>query len=108
MKESDFQRAVVDLAKLTGWKVAWTKYSLHSPKGWPDLFMVRDGECIAAKLKVKGKLTDEQRDWLEALSGAGVPAFCWTPDDWPQIEFILTDQRKAIMESSAFRHGGSE
>ncbi len=107
MRESDFQRQVVDLAKMLGWKVAWTWNSMHSPKGWPDLFMVRGGTCIAAELKVKGKLTDEQREWLSALSGAGVAAFCWTPDDWPEIEFVLEDTKaKLAVELSPYRNGG--
>ena len=89
MNEKQFQRQVVDLALLRGWKVAWTWNSLHSPKGWPDLFMVRGKECIAAELKVKGKLTDEQSDWLMVLRGAGIRAYCWRPDDWPGIEALL-------------------
>jgi hypothetical protein len=54
VREADFQRQVVDLAKLRGWKVAWTWNSIHSPKGWPDLFMVRGKDCVAAELKVIG------------------------------------------------------
>jgi hypothetical protein len=97
---------VVDLAKMLGWKVAWTWNSMHSPKGWPDLFMIRGKDCIAAELKVKGKLTNEQRDWLAALSGAGVPAFCWKPDDWEEIEFVLAREKKVIVELSPYRNGG--
>ena len=90
MRESDFQRAVVDLAKMLGWRVTWTKWSLHSPKGWPDLFMVRGERVVVAELKVNADPTYEQRDWLRLLAGTGkAEVFCWKPNCWPQIERIL-------------------
>jgi hypothetical protein len=99
MRESDFQRAVVDLAKLRGWKVAWTWNSMHSPKGWPDLFMARDGQVVVAELKVNAKLTPEQAEWLWILAGTGkCKAYCWRPSCWKQIERVL----------SPYQNGGSE
>ena len=90
MREADFQRQVVDLAKMLGWKVAWTWNSMHSPKGWPDLFMICDGQIVAAELKVNGPLTLEQREWLVALASTGAGAFCWRwPSSWKQIERVL-------------------
>jgi len=99
MKESDFQAQVVDLAKLRGWNVSWTWNSMHSPKGWPDLFMVRGQRVVAAELKVNANLTYEQRDWLRLLAGTGkAEVFCWRPSCWKQIERVL----------SPYRNGGRE
>ena len=90
MRESDFQRQVVDLAKMLGWSVAWTWNSMRSPKGWPDLFMVRGRRIVAAELKVNADLTYEQREWLWTLAATkNVEAYCWRPASWPQIERVL-------------------
>ncbi len=90
MRESDFQRQVVDLAKLRGWKVAWTWNSIHSPKGWPDLFMARGGRVVAAELKVNADLSWDQREWLQILTGTKkAEVFCWRPSCWEQIEQVL-------------------
>jgi hypothetical protein len=90
MRESDFQAQVVDLAKMLGWNVTWTKYSLHSPKGWPDLFMVRGKRVVAAELKVNAELTGDQRVWLASLAASDkIEVFCWKPNCWPQIEKVL-------------------
>ncbi len=94
MRESDFQRQVVDLAKIHGWDVAWTWNSMHSPKGWPDLFMVRGGRMVVAELKVNADLTSEQRHWLRVLAGTGgAEVFCWRPSSWKQIERVLSPYR---------------
>lgn len=66
--EKDLQKHVRKFAEGLGWKVAVTWTSLHSPKGWPDLFMVRHGEAVAIELKrEKGKVTPEQETWLAEL-----------------------------------------
>ena len=107
MREADFQRQVVDLAKMYGWDVVWTWNSLHSPKGWPDLFMVRGERIVAAELKVNAELTYEQRDWLRLLARTGkAEAFCWKPDCWFQIEQVLGPEKKVIVELTAYRDGG--
>ena len=90
MKESDFQAQVVDLAKMYGWAVWWTKWSLHSPKGMPDLMMARGGRLVLAELKVNAELTPEQAESLWILAGTGAEVFCWKPStSWKQIERVL-------------------
>ena len=38
---------------------------------------------MAAEPKVgRNKLMAEQAEWLARFRAAGVPAFCWRPDDW--------------------------
>jgi hypothetical protein len=101
-RERDFQRAVIDLARLTGWRVHHTRPALtrrgrwltpiQGDAGFPDLVLCRGGRVIFAELKrVGGKPTAEQQAWLEALQAcAGVECYLWTPDDWDAIEAILT------------------
>jgi hypothetical protein len=96
-RERDFQRAVIDLARLTGWRVHHTRPALtrrgrwltpiQGDAGFPDLVLVRAGRVIFAELKrVGGKPTAEQQAWLEALQAcAGVEVYLWTPDDWEAI-----------------------
>ena len=101
-REKDFQRAVIDLARLTGWRVHHTRPALtregrwltpiQGDAGFPDLVLCRGGRVIFAELKrVGGKPTAEQQAWLDALSAcAGEECHLWTPDDWDAIEAILT------------------
>ncbi len=90
MKESDFQRAVLDLARLRQWLPYYTWASMHSPSGFPDLTLVRGERIVFAELKVKAKVTEWQRMWLSTLARTGkCQVFLWTPDCWPQIERVL-------------------
>ncbi len=94
MRESDFQRQVVDLAKLRGWAVWWTWNSLHSPPGWPDLAMARGGRLVFAELKVNADLSKDQRATLRLLAATGeCEVFCWRPSCWSQIERVLAPYR---------------
>jgi hypothetical protein len=88
MTERRFQEAVVDLAHMLGWTVshfraARTSKGWRTPvavdgAGWPDLLMVRRDRILAAELKgEKGRVTPEQRDWLERLDEAGVETYLW-------------------------------
>ncbi len=85
LRERDLQKQVRAFAEGLGWKVAVTWNSLHSPKGWPDLFCVRGDEAVAIELKAeKGKVSEYQQAWIDAL--AGVPGVKFSgvirPSDW--------------------------
>ena len=68
MTEKDLEYQVKDLAKIFHWKYYHTWRSIHSPAGFPDCVMVRPPRLIFAELKSeKGKLSDKQKEWLEAL-----------------------------------------
>lgn len=95
MTENDLLRGVLDMARLFSWRSAHfrpakTAHGWRTPvqgdgEGWPDLFLVRGGRRIAAELKSdKGRLTDEQSAWLEALARAGVEVHLWRPVDYPE------------------------
>lgn len=86
--ESQFQAAVIALAKRLGWLCYHTHDSRRSESGFPDLVLVRprDGRLLCAELKVgKNRPTGPQRLWLDALNAAGVTAVVWRASDWAQI-----------------------
>ena len=102
--ERDFQRAVVELARITGWRVHHTRPALtrrgrwltpiQGDTGFPDLVLCRPPRVIFAELKrTGGKPTPAQRGWLDALRQcAGVEVYLWTPADWSAI--VETLQRR--------------
>jgi hypothetical protein len=90
--EKQFQRQVIDLAKLLHYKVYFTWNSFHSPAGFPDLVLTRpaDGRLIFAELKASGgTLTDAQREWLDALRVTKAEVYLWRPVDFDRIMEIL-------------------
>ena len=81
--EKDFQRQVLELARIYGWHAYHPALSKWSERGWPDLAMVRPPRLVFAELKSEtGKVTEHQERWL-ALLGAcpGVEVFLWRPSD---------------------------
>lgn len=106
MTEREFQRAVVELARLMCWRVHHTRPALtqrgrwltpiQGDAGFPDLVLCRGGRVIFAELKrVGGKPTAEQQGWLDALAScAGVECYLWTPDDWDAIVRTLTGGKR--------------
>ena len=97
ISEKDFQKAVIEYAELRQWMVyhvANVKGQLRSKtgKGFPDLCMARRGWCVFAELKSeRGKLKDEQKEWIAALPAREgvVEKFVWRPSDWDEIVRVL-------------------
>jgi hypothetical protein len=100
--EREFQRAVVELARLCGWRVFHARPALtrrgrwltpiQGDTGFPDLVLCRPPRLILAELKrVGARPTPAQRGWLDALAScAGVECYLWTPADWNAIVRTLT------------------
>ena len=90
MKERDFQRSVIDLAEILGWRVyhvADVRGRLRSGSGvgFPDLVMVseRQRKTLFRELKTDtGEITEAQAGWLAALQAAGMDADVWRPHDF--------------------------
>ncbi len=94
LTEAAFTATVIEFAKLYGWLVthfrpAQTARGWRTPvqgdKGFPDCVFAKEGRVVFAELKVKGKPSEEQKAWLEALPNA----YLWTPADWDSIEKVL-------------------
>jgi hypothetical protein len=65
--ERQFERAIVEYAKLSGWKAFHPFDSRRSEPGWPDLTLVRDAgswrvedvkaiDCFAGYMELRGSL----------------------------------------------------
>ncbi len=111
--EAEFQRQVLDLARLFRWTVAhfrpaqtsrgWRTPVAADGKGFPDLVLVRqyvpdfrngDGpkrnRLIFAELKTeKAKATDEQEWWLDLLRRTCAEVYLWRPSDIDRIAEVL-------------------
>lgn len=84
------QKAIIDLARLKGWRCAhnptiqdargvWRTALAADARGFPDLILVRD-RVIVVEVKGDGDtLKPEQEAWLQAFRDAGVDAYVWTP-----------------------------
>ncbi len=98
--ERDFQRAVIELARLLKWRVAHFRQA-RTAKGWrtpveadgagfPDLVLLRRERQVVAELKAdRGVIRPEQREWIEAFKAAGVEAHVWRPENWSEVESCL-------------------
>ncbi len=93
--EADFERQVLELARLLRFRVYHTWLSSHSAAGFPDLVLVKPPHVVFAELKSDtGQLSPAQEAWIDALSRCpGVRAFVWRPSDWDQIVAVLRGSR---------------
>ena len=93
--EKEFRQQVLDLALHLGYKTYFTWGSFHSPKGYPDLTLVRETRLIFIELKSeRGKLSLEQEEWLEALRATRkCEVYSWYPQQWEEICKILGGER---------------
>jgi len=93
LTEKAFQQQVTDLARLCGWRVYHTHDSRRCVPGFPDLVLVhrKRGVVLFAELKVgRNTTTPEQEAWLDDLFGCGQRVTVWRPEQWPDIEALLT------------------
>lgn len=77
------------LAKSTGWLTYHTLRSKGSRSGYPDRTLVRERVVFAELKAEKGKLSDDQRDWMTALAKAGAEVYLWRPSDLDEIGQLL-------------------
>lgn len=98
LTEAQLQAAVIDTARMFGWRVAhfrpaktskgWRTPVAADGKGFPDLVLVHQetGRLIFAELKSdRGKPTPEQEQWLIALETTDAEVYVWSPADWPKL-----------------------
>lgn len=83
--EAAFQAAVVELATYRGWMAMHIHDSRRGlGAGYPDLTLVheRTGELLFAELKThKGRVSQAQQRWIDALAAGGHVVKVWRPAD---------------------------
>jgi hypothetical protein len=102
--EAAFQKMVLALAKLHGWRSAHFRPGMNARGKWQtavagdgvgfvDLVLCHDGKgghvprVLFVELKTDaGKVRPEQREWLRWLNAAGGTAVVWRPGMWEAIE----------------------
>ena len=90
VSERDFQRQVIDAARLLGWTVFWTYRSEHSPKGDLDLRMIRPPRILWMELKAeRGKLTKEQEATVELLQACKAEVYVARPHEMSLVLEVL-------------------
>jgi hypothetical protein len=89
--EAEFQKAVITLAKLHGWRVMHTQPAQIRPgkwitpntgnQGFPDLVMSHSYRgTIFVELKTnKGIVSETQWEWINSLEESGEEVHVWRP-----------------------------
>lgn len=96
MTEAEWQTLVEGIARAHGWWTHHQRDSRGSKEGWPDLVLVRDGDCMFVELKKHGgQLTDDQALVLERLHRAGQEVHVWYPRDEEIVRLRLARPRVA-------------
>lgn len=97
--EAVFQKCVLDLAKLCGWRAVVTRKVLVKGKGGMRYETPFNAEGIGtfdcdfyrernfkAELKAKGgTVSDDQKQWKLRYDQAGVENYIWWPKNWDEI-----------------------
>lgn len=94
--EEQFLSQVLALARLCGWRTAHFRTSLSKGgrwitavagdgKGFFDLVLMRERVLFVETKSDVGRLTPEQRLWIEAAERAGCEVYLWRPSMWDEI-----------------------
>lgn len=90
MSERQWQAQIIAYARLMQWRHYHTHTAKHSPRGFPDLVLVRPPRLVFAEAKAdRTRVTDDQHAWLKDLRASGQEAYLWRPSDWRAVESIL-------------------
>jgi hypothetical protein len=100
--EAEFSTQVEGLLSLCGWRwhhsrPARTKDGWVTPisgdAGLPDIIAVRGTELIWIELKSEtGRVSPDQKLWIEALRAAGQRVYVWRPSDWDEIVGVVESE----------------
>lgn len=102
LTERDLQSAIIETARLLGYRVAhfraaktsngWRTPVEADGAGFPDLVLTGNGRVVFAEVKTDtGRLSEAQLGWLDALRGAGAETYVWRSAQWAsgEIERVL-------------------
>ena len=81
MSEAELEIHVRALVKDLGLLWYHTHDSRRSPSGFPDLVIVGRSVIYRELKTAKGRVSDDQAEWLHALVMAGQDACVWRPAD---------------------------
>jgi hypothetical protein len=104
--EAEFQRQVIDLAHLYGWRAfharpgrtssgGWATHVAADGKGFPDLTLVRDRVVFVELKSANGQLTAEQDEWIRALEHGDAEVYVWRPNQFDELHAILKERADA-------------
>lgn len=89
LTEREFQKAYVKALRSLEFFVGHhydSRFSDPGTKGMPDLLVVGHGVVFMVELKrEKGRLSEEQRQWIAELTAAGVIVHVCRPSDWESM-----------------------
>ena len=96
ISHADWQKSVIEIARLYGWKVMhlgkaktktgrWLTPVGADGAGFPDLLMLRERVLVAELKSMRDTLRANQRVWLGAFLGAGCTAVTWKPCDVDRV-----------------------
>ncbi|MGX5360071.1 VRR-NUC domain-containing protein [Kocuria sp. KH4] len=84
--ETEFQTFLLQRAAGHGWSLRYHTYdSRRSAPGFPDLVLVHPvrGRTIFRELKTEtGRVSPDQRGWIDGLTAGGSDAAVWRPSDY--------------------------
>jgi hypothetical protein len=96
LTEQDLQNAVKSAAKHLGYLCYHTHYSIGSEAGFPDLHVIGHGRQFVFEFKgPKGRISPDQRRWIETYQAIGVDARFVFPGDY---ETVLAELMQAYEE----------
>ena len=96
LTEKAFLANVTQVARDLGYWVYHNWTSIHSPRGLPDLLMIRDDRMLWAELKTdkkESKLSPHQEDVMQMLRAAGQEVYLWRPAMMQELTEILARRR---------------
>lgn len=97
MTEAEFQKQVVQIAKMLDWLVMHTRPAINKSgkwstpiqghKGFPDLCLAHASRgTLFAELKAeKGRVSPEQALWIDTLRASGQEVHLWRPSQLQEI-----------------------
>jgi len=107
LSERDWQQQIIDLAHMFGWLVAhfraaktakgWRTAVAADGAGWPDLCMVRDRVLWIENKREKGKLDQNQIDWIRWLDRAGAEVYVARPRHLDELAHILSKRQRPTL-----------
>jgi len=93
MTEKCLMQAILDAARLLGYRCYHPFDSRRSTPGFPDVVCLKDDRCVVYETKTeRGKPTPAQLDWLAAFNAAGIPAKIVRPSD---LDDVLEELQEA-------------